>query len=286
MEPKAVILVIISAFIHSLWNLMSKKSRNKIVFNWLMISAGTILYLPPFLYYIFTNKIQIQSAGWQLIALSSVFHTFYFYFLGKSYSYGDLSITYPIARSSPLFVPFLAYIFLNEKLSLIGILGIVVILIGIYLLNFSSFNLKLSENAKKAVIYALLTAIFSAFYSVNDKLGVSYVYPFCFIYLSIALTCFLYLPIIIRKNYFREMKIEWKMNNKPILISGCLLIFSYLLILFAFTIDKVSYIVSLRQLSIVFGVIFGIFLLKEEHGKRRIIASLIMFIGFFLVVIA
>jgi drug/metabolite transporter (DMT)-like permease len=31
---------------------------------------------------------------------------------------------------------------------------------------------------------------------------------------------------------------------------------------------------------------FGIFLLKEEHGKRRIIASLIMFTGFFLVVIA
>ena len=90
MEPKAVILVIISAFLHSLWNLMSKKSRNKIVFNWLMISAGTILYLPAFLYYIFTNKIQIQSAGWQLIILSSVFHTFYFYFLGKSYSYGDL----------------------------------------------------------------------------------------------------------------------------------------------------------------------------------------------------
>jgi len=108
MEPKAVLLVIISAFIHSLWNLMSKKSRNKIVFNWLMISAGTILYLPAFSYYIFTNKIQIQSAGWGLIILSAVFHVFYFYFLGKSYNYGDLSITYPIARSSPLFVPFLA----------------------------------------------------------------------------------------------------------------------------------------------------------------------------------
>ncbi|MDD5015742.1 MAG: DMT family transporter [Atribacterota bacterium] len=286
METNTVILVIISAFIHSLWNLMSKKSRNKLVFNWLMISIGTILYLPPFLYYIFTNKVQIQPAGWQLIALSSLFRVFYFYFLGKSYSYGDLSITYSIARSLPLFVLFLAYIFLNEKLSLIDILGIAVILTGIYLLSFSSFNLKLSKNVKKAIMYAFFTATFSAFYSINDKLGLLYVYPFCFIYLSIALTSFLYLPIIIRKNKFREMKIEWKINSKPILISGYLFVFSYLLILFAFAIDKVSYIVSLRQLSIVFGVMFGIFLLKEEHGKRRIIASSIMFIGFFLVVLS
>jgi len=44
-----------------------------------------------------------------------------------------------------------------------------------------------------------------------------------------------------------------------VIISALISLFSYLVVLVAFTIDKVSYIVSLRQLSVVFGVILGIY---------------------------
>lgn len=291
MSPIAIILVIISAFIHSFWNLLAKKSKNKLVFNWYIILFGPILYFPLFLYFVSTNQTELQPIGWLFIILSALFHTFYFYFLGKTYSYGHLSLTYPIVRSSPLFVPLLAFLLIREKLSFVGISGIIIILVGIYLLHLRSISWKsflepLKYMKGKATTYAFSTALFSAFYSVNDKMGVRYVQPFVYIYITWVVLGIFYLPIIFSKNNRKDIKFEWKDNKKSILISAFLVLFSYLLTLFAFTIDKVSYIVSLRQLSAVFGVTLGIFVLKEKYGKIRLFASIIMFIGFFLVIIA
>ncbi|MCK4309691.1 MAG: EamA family transporter [Candidatus Atribacteria bacterium] len=291
MNPIAIILVIISAFIHSFWNLLAKKSKNKLVFNWYIILFGPVLYLPLFLYFVSINQTELQPIGWLFIILSALFHTFYFYFLGKTYSYGHLSLTYPIVRSSPLFVPLLAFLLIREKLSFVGISGIIIILIGIYLLHLRSISWKsflepLKYMKGKATTYAFSTALFSAFYSVNDKMGVRCVQPFIYIYITWIVLSIFYLPIIFFKNNRKDIKFEWKDNKKSILISAFLVLFSYLLTLFAFTIDKVSYIVSLRQLSAVFGVILGTFVLKEKYGKIRLFASIIMFIGFFLVIIA
>jgi drug/metabolite transporter (DMT)-like permease len=289
MNTLAIILVVVSALIHSYWNFLSKKSKNKLVFNWYIVLFGVILYLPFFIYFISVEG--IPKIGWLFILLSAIFHTFYFYFLGKSYQHGHLSLTYPIARSSSLFVPILAVIIIKEKLSSIGILGIVIILIGIYTLHLRSLNLKsflepLKYIKEKATIFALLTALFVAFYSVNDKKGVGFVFPFLYIYLTWMFITLFYLPIILTNKNRSDIKDEWKHNNKSIMLAGFLVILSYVLTLFAFRIDKVSYIVSLRQLNVVFGVILGSFILKEKYGKIRIIASLIMFIGFVLVSIA
>ncbi|MEN3190580.1 MAG: EamA family transporter [Atribacterota bacterium] len=291
MNPTAIILVIISAFIHSFWNLLSKKSKNKLVFNWYIVLFQPILYFPLFLYLILSNQIELPPMGWLFIILSAFFHTFYFYFLGKTYSYGHLSLTYPIARSSPLFVPFLAFLLVKEELSFVGILGIIIILVGVYLLHLRSISwksfLKSTEYLKgKATSYAFITAFFSALYSVNDKIGVGYVRPFAYIYITCIGVSAFYLPIVFSKDNRKDIKFEWEDNKKSILISSSLTLLSYLLTLYAFTIDKVSYIVSLRQSSIIFGVILGTVVLNEEYGKIRIFASIIMFIGFFLVIIA
>ena len=136
---------------------------------------------------------------------------------------------------------------------------------------------------EKVTIYAFSTALFSAFYSVNDKVGVRYVSPFIYIYLTSILISFFYLPILFYRNNYKNIFLDWRENKKPILISAFISLFSYLLILIAFTIDKVSYVVSLRQLSVIFGVILGASILQEKYVKIRLTASVVMFIGFFLV---
>lgn len=121
---------------------MQKKSKNKLVFNWYIVLLGPILYFPLFLYFVSTNQTELQPIGWLFIILSALFHTFYFHFLGKTYSYGHLSLTYPIVKFSPLFVSLLAFLLIREKLSFVGILGIILILIGIYLLHLRSISWK------------------------------------------------------------------------------------------------------------------------------------------------
>jgi len=59
-----------------------------------------------------------------------------------------------------------------------------------------------------------------------------------------------------------------------------------MLILISFTIERVSYIVGLRQTSIVFAVIVGSHFLKEKHQGIRLTCSLIIFTGGFLISLA
>ena len=60
----------------------------------------------------------------------------------------------------------------------------------------------------------------------------------------------------------------------------------YALILVAFTIERVSYIVSLRQISIVFAVLMGGHFLKEKHRGIRLTGALIIFVGGVLISLA
>jgi drug/metabolite transporter (DMT)-like permease len=80
-----------------------------------------------------------------------------------------------------------------------------------------------------------------------------------------------------------EIKKEWQTNRTPILICGILSIFGYFLILVAFTLDRVRYIVGLRQLSIVFAVLLGGYALKEKHQRMRFASASIIFVGTFLI---
>ena len=63
-------------------------------------------------------------------------------------------------------------------------------------------------------------------------------------------------------------------------------IFGYFLILVAFTMERMSYVAGLRQLSIVFAVLLGGQILKEKNKRIRIAASIIIFIGAYLIIIA
>jgi drug/metabolite transporter (DMT)-like permease len=54
----------------------------------------------------------------------------------------------------------------------------------------------------------------------------------------------------------------------------------------SFTIERVSYIVGLRQISIVFAVLMGSHFLKEKHRGIRLTGSLIIFTGGFLIWLA
>ena len=111
MTGSALGIVLIAAFLHAFWNYLAKKSRNKIAFIWWSILFSVILFLPMFLYY--WPAATISSGGWSCIVATGILHAFYFWFMGRAYERGDLSLVYPLARGSgPLFVPILAVLLL------------------------------------------------------------------------------------------------------------------------------------------------------------------------------
>ena len=90
-----------------------------------------------------------------------------------------------------------------------------------------------------------------------DKLGVHFIHPVLFTFLQLLCgMCYYTLYILLTKNA-AMIKKEWDSGLGRIIASGVLGIFGYTLILISFTIERVSYIVGLRQTSIVFAVLMG-----------------------------
>jgi drug/metabolite transporter (DMT)-like permease len=212
-------------------------------------------------------------------------------FLCKTYELGDMSLTYPIIRSAPIFVVVAALIFLREIPTIPALFGIIIVMLGVYIINqkslvFSDFFRSFGHVNKKAMLAAMLTAFTSACYSVIDKKGVLEIDPVLFFYLFFAISGFLFLIYLLcmkerRRLYFDVLK----KHKLGITLAAVLEFASYVLILYAFRISKVSYIIALRQISVIFGALYGILFLKEKYGKIRLAGAAIIFIGIFLITV-
>ena len=132
----------------------------------------------------------------------------------------------------------------------------------------------------------MITAFFISLYSIIDKVGVSYVNTFTYIYLMFTfMLLFLSIYILILKNK-TMIKAEWKINKKEIVTTAILNFSTFYMILVAMSLANLSYIVALREVSIIFGVILGATVLKEKHFEIRFIGSILIVIGSVLIGIA
>ncbi len=282
MSGIALAIILIAAFLHACWNLLAKKSRNKIVFIWWFLLIASIIYFPMFLYFWLPGTISMQ--GWICIFATGVIHALYFWLTAGAYERGDLSLVYPLSRGSgPLLVPILAVIWLDEKLSMMGMAGIVLVIFGIYSIHLQSFSINsylapLRAVPQSASLWAFSTGFTIAGYSLVDKIGVQAVFPPIYIYLMFAISLLLLSPIVVIRHT-AAVKTEWHVNKMFILINGILVLATYLMILFAFQISKVSYVVAAREVSIVFSAIFGIAALREKNAYQKIIGSVLITMG-------
>jgi drug/metabolite transporter (DMT)-like permease len=282
MSTLAMGLVLFAALFHAGWNLLAKKSLKKIAFIWWFLLIATIGYLPMFIY--FWPGLDVPAVGWICIIATGILHALYFWFMGGAYERGDLSLVYPLSRGSgPLLVPILAVIFLQEQLSLTGAIGIALVVLGIYTIHLKSFTVDsffepLRAMRGSASIWALCTGGTIAAYSLVDKVGVGLVSPPAYIYLMFVISLLLLSPYVLTRER-AALKLEWQVNRGSILIDGFLVLFTYMMILFAFRLSKVSYVVAAREVSIVFSALLGIFWLKEAHAPQKIAGSVLIALG-------
>lgn len=291
MPPLVIALVVLSAILHALRDFLTKRSRDKQVFVWSYLLAGLVLYLPVFIFFLVREGTGTDTALSLLLA-TGIVHALYYYFLSRSYDHGDLSHVYPIIRSAPALVLIFATLFLREHVSPLGVLGILTVVFGVYTINMKALTLRaFSEPIRsifheRATQFAFLTLIAVTAYSIIDKVGVSHMHPIVFVYLM-SLFAFLFASpyiLIVKKPYL--IRAEWRSNAVTICMNGLIALFGYGLILVAFTLERVSYVTGMRQMSIVFAVILGGHFLKEKHRFIRIVSALIIFAGIVLISVA
>ena len=219
-----LVLVIISAVTHSVWNLYAKRGRDKQVFLWLMSLAAVALVTPVVV--CLRHEVLLPMAGLVCALTSGLFVAAYFLCLGKAYEGGDLSLVYPLARSSPVFVLLLSVIFLREMPSALGLAGVLIICAGVYALHLRSFSPgALAEPItllKRKALLPLFVALCSAIYSVIDKIGVGHIQPVIYLYLMFSASVVFSFPYILRAKGMGMVREEWRDNKRSILLAGLL----------------------------------------------------------------
>jgi len=284
MEFLPLALVLASAVSHGLWNYLAKEGKDKESFMLLLNLTSLPLLLPVFLLILPEIYLPLEILPYLLV--SGLAETVFFLGLGKAYESGDLSIVYPVARSSPVFVTIAAAVFLGETISMTGLLGILVIFIGVYILHLKGMTREdlvapvrylMSGSSRYAVTAALGTTV----YSITDKLGVTTVDPLLYsFWLGFSVTGMMTV-VTIRRKGFKAIRDEF---SSPLKVSfaGLLMRSGYMLVLYAMSIAPVSYILALRQISVVLGTLMGVAFLGESYGRVRIMGSVVIFVGVFI----
>ena len=291
MSALAIALVLLSALFHALRSLFTKESGDKQIFLWLYSIIALLFFSPVFLYFLFRVGINDPSAyAW--CAGSGFIHFLYWLFLTLAYKEGDLSHVYPIMRSSPALVLIIAVLILGEQVSLQGVAGILLVAVGVYVINMKRISGQELLAPVKSVAhdrstqFAFLTLISVAIYSIVDKMAVAHIHPILFSFFHLFCGMCFYTPYIAFTKRATQIKKEWQLGTTRIIMAGIIGIVGYAFILVAFTIERVSYIVGLRQISIVFAVVMGGHFLKEKHQGMRLTGALIIFAGGFLISLA
>jgi len=286
MSFKLILLVLLSGFVHATWNFFAKKSKDKLTFFYIVKIIQTVIYLPLIIYILSRNPVLSKAIPY--IIASGLIHTVYWYSLGEAYTYGDLSIVYPIARSAPAVIPIFSFLFLGERLTLWGIIGIILVSIGVYLLTFEHGQFKETLRKifgfkEKGIIFSYITLITVVAFSLNDKKASSLVDPIAYVYLFEIVSLIGLTPVMFLRKKTTEIKKEFGHNFINLLLSGVMVILSYALIIYTMKYSLVSYVTSVRQVGIVFGVLFGVIFLKEDYGLRRIISSVLITLGIIII---
>lgn len=274
MLSSAFLLVLCSGFLHSVWNLYTKKSINKNVFLWFCQLVAILILMPWAI--MEWGSTQLNNTGWWIILVSAVLHGLYTILLAATYSIGDLSQVYPIMRgTSPLLVPLIGVTLLGEKLTSMGWIGVVFIVIGIALLS----NVKFKKNealSLKAPLLALAVGICIASYIVVDKIALNYVSA---VVLNEITTIGNLLALSWAAFRSRGIQKELSKNWRMVLLCGFIAPGGYLLFLFALSLGPVAQLAPMREIGTVFGTLMGILILREKQGARRILSSLLITSG-------
>jgi len=279
MTGVALVLVLSSAVLHATWNYYAKRVGGGAGFIWLITVIQAVIYAP--LAFLVIAREQPAIGLPQLVAIvgSAAIHIAYFLLLSRGYRTGDLSLVYPLARGTgPMLSTAAAILLLGERPTPLALGGAVLIGLGVFVLTGDPRKFRQS-GAGQAVIYALLTGLVIAGYTLWDKRAVSILLipPLVYDWSNGFVRGFLLTPYAL--THRAEVARHWREHRTAALMVGILSPLSYILVLTALTFSPVSYVAPTREISILLGAALGARLLSEGDVVRRLAAAAVMMTG-------
>jgi drug/metabolite transporter (DMT)-like permease len=272
MEPGVFLAVLGAAAIHAAWNALIKSGRDRWQGMLLLTAtqgamAAALAAVLPF----------PDWAAWPWLLASGFFHTFYKLFLISAYQHGDLSRVYPIARgAAPVMVLCIGLVLGSDVIAWGEATGILLVSAGILAMAQGAVA---GGEGRALVPFALGSAACTAGYSLADGLGarvsgqasayVAWLFVLDVLFFS---ACTL---LAGRAAAFRASPADWRRG----LAAGALSLASYGIVVWAMTRAPIALVAALRETSVLFAMLIGVFWMGERAGRAKLAAGLAILAG-------
>jgi drug/metabolite transporter (DMT)-like permease len=260
-----LLLPILAAVLHAVWNALVKTSGDRLVtlgfiaFVNVLVALALLPFVDP-----------PSQASWAFIAISTTVKYAYYVLVNFAYRAGDLSLVYPLSRGfAPLAVTVAAAVLAGEYLRLPSLAGVVIACLGISSLAIGGIG-RLHDSLP--IWLAIGTGLTIAVYTVCDGLGIrASDSPVGFI----AWIYILELPVVLailwlrRRGLTQALESHWRYG----LLAGVCAVVAYALVLIAALYAPLSIVSALRETSVIIAALIGTVLLGERPWQDRVVAS-------------
>jgi drug/metabolite transporter (DMT)-like permease len=280
MSPMSLLLILGSACLHVVQHVALKKARDRTAFVWWLWLWASVLFSPVLL----LCWERVPASAWTILALSAAFEALYYLAIARAYGTGDLSLIYPLARgTAPLLVFVWTALLLRERPSLGGLAGIALIAVGLAVVNLSRLGAwrecgrSLGQAASR---WALGAGLCISFYTTLDKIAVGLIDAVLYTYLAMTLTLLWLTPATLREVGWKGLAREWRSSRLSSAVAGLSAMAAYAIVLTVMRSgEPASYVGAVREVSVVFGTVFGVVFLGEKSTRMRVFGSVLITCG-------
>lgn len=218
---------------------------------------------------------------WPLIIIWVGLYPVQTYFLYKSIREGELSRTTPVFALLPVFNILTSYLVIGELPTMIGAMGIILIVVGTYLLLKGNQKESTSSGIYKPVLHMMIAVFCMAIGSTLDKVALQASTPVFYSFMNNfgAMFVFIILMYIYKQN--TEFKLI-KKELKSFTVLGISQAIAFILFVTAFGMGQTSYVLAVRSGSYILAAIVAIFYFKESFSKKKGVAIALFLIGIIL----
>lgn len=286
-----VLLSLVSAFSLATSDALSKKTlehNNEYLVAWFRL-IFTLPLLIVIWFFIPMPELDSKFYTAFIIALPVEILTIILYI--KALKLSPLSLTLPFLSLTPVFLIFISYFILGEKVSQQGAGGIFLIAFGGYLLNISEVKKGIFEPLKaitkeKGSVLMIFVALFYSITSSMGKVAIEHSSPLFFGITYFVALNFIFAPVglIMGKGEIKKFILDKK--YKSLFLPGLLYSIMVITHMTAMKLTKVAYMISVKRTSLLIGVIYGYLFFNEKNIRSRFLGAFLMFLGFIMVVSA
>ncbi len=200
----------------------------------------------------------------------------------KAIQASPLSVTIPMVTFTPAFLLLTSPVILGEFPGFFGIAGVLLIVIGSYMLNvkdrekglFEPFRALLRE---RGPVLMLMVAFIWSISANLDKIAIIHSNPIFFVVSAYTLLSIFLFPLAFRRLDMSQLRTrKGLIYLVPIGFFAALMSIAQMI---AFSMAAVAYVVAIKRMSSVFTAAGGHFFFGEARVKERILGISIMILG-------